>query len=513
MPILDNKTVSDFHPTREWTRAELVEETLRLGAGRLSHDGALLVETGKWTGRATKEKFMVRRPETESTVNWGSVNQPIDKDIAHEMFDRLQQFLTKGNVYQSRRYIGGFEIQLTSTSPWHTLFAQNMFRSLPLAGMPSDGRPIRILHAPYLSLKELGTRAPGETIICLDVIERVIAIVGTAYAGEIKKSAFTIANYLLPEFGILPMHASANCLQDGTSSALMFGLSGTGKTTLSAHPDRWLVGDDEITWNDTGITNLENGCYAKLIDLDVQREPEIYRAVNQFGSIMENVVYSADARQVDFSSRQRTENTRGSYPIDFLDKCYVQSREARHPKTIVFLTADAFGALPAVARLNNEQAQFHFLSGYTAKVAGTELGVSQPTAVFSTCFGAPFMPRHPGDYARLLSKKIDQHQSQVWLLNTGWMGEAKRGAKRFPLPVSRTLLDAILSGELSQAKMKRHPVFGFEVPEFAKSVGSEYLRIPEGEAVADLGQKFRSNFEPFRASADAKVLERGGPLI
>jgi phosphoenolpyruvate carboxykinase (ATP) len=498
--------------TREWTRAELIEETLRLGAGRLSQTGALIVETGKWTGRATKEKFLVRREETEKTVNWGAVNQPLAKDVAHDMFDRLRGYLAQQRTYNTERYIGGFRIEMASTSPWHVLFAQNMFRASPVPGMPSDNRPIEILHAPYLNLKELGSRAPGETIICLDVIERVIAIVGTAYAGECKKSAFSIANYLLPEHGVLPMHASANCRADGTSSALMFGLSGTGKTTLSAHPDRWLIGDDEITWDNSGLSNLENGCYAKLIDLDPTREPEIFQATNQFGAIMENVEYS-EQRLVDYTGRSRTENTRGSYPIDFLAKTYDQSHVASHPKTIVFLTADAFGALPSVARLNNEQAQFHFLSGYTAKVAGTELGVSQPTAVFSTCFGAPFMPRHPGDYAKLLSEKIDRHNATVWLLNTGWMGEASKGAKRFPLSVSRGLLDAILSGELNDVAMNRHPIFGFDVPKSARSIESKYFNVPEGAAVQDLGRKFRANFEPFKASAGMRILDMGGPII
>ncbi len=330
-------------------------------------------------------------------------------------------------------------------------------------------------------------------MIVLDLAHREVGIVGTAYAGEIKKSVFTTCNYWAPEYGSFPMHASANCLTDGSSSCVLFGLSGTGKTTLSASADRALIGDDEIIWDDAGIYNLEGGCYAKLIDLSAEREPEIFRAVQSPHAILENVVLDAQGR-VDYADRSLTENTRGSYPLQALNNVYDQRKRAQAPRTIVFLTADAFGALPAVAKLDEDQARYFFMSGYTAKVAGTELGVKEPKAAFSACFGAPFMPRPASYYAKMLVDKVRSSGASVWLLNTGWTRGGYGVGERFPLKVSRALLKAIQSGELAQAPAQKHPIFGFEVPQSCPGVEASYLELGDLEKAAALKKRFEDNY-------------------
>ena len=448
-------------------QADFIEKTIKTGRGVLSKDGALLVKTGACTGRSTKERYIVKRPAIDMEVNWGSVNQGIEPKVADQLFEKLMNHLERNKAEKLSAYVGHFPIEVRSTSPWHLAFAENMFRKeiVPsLAKQVSEQHTIRVYHEPDLTPQDLGIDWPHDRAIVLDLQHLVVAIVGTAYAGEIKKSAFSVCNFLYPKYGIFPMHASANCNQDGTNASVLFGLSGTGKTTLSADPNRYLIGDDEIIWSPTGISNLEGGCYAKLIDLDPTKEPDIYKASNSFGSILENVAFNAATRDIDFSSSLLTENTRGSYRLSSLGKTFIQTKEAQPPKTIVFLTADAFGALPAVARLNSKQAQFHFLSGYTAKVAGTEMGVKEPVAAFSTCFGAPFMPRTPHQYAQLLEDLVKQHGTSVWILNTGWTSGGYGKGPRFPIPVSRQLLTMIQSGELNSAKMVKHPIFGFDVP-------------------------------------------------
>ena len=374
---------------------------------------------------------------------------------------------------------------------------------------------IQIYHDPHSKLSDLnlGISHPYEKAIILDPVEMKVGIIGTAYAGEIKKSAFALCNFVLPQYNILPMHASANCREDGSESSLLFGLSGTGKTTLSADPKRFLIGDDEIVWSPQGLSNLEGGCYAKLIDLDASKEPDIFKAVNRFGSVLENVCFDEKTRQIDFCDGRLTENTRASYSMDALDKVFNQDVEAQPPRSIIFLTADAFGALPAVARLNEWQTQYHFISGYTAKVAGTEIGVTEPKVTFSSCFGAPFMPRAASVYGSLLSTLVKKYGVSVWLLNTGWTDGGYGRGNRFPISVSRCLLTAIQSGELEKMPRVQHPIFGFEVPTKAPGVESRYLSIPKGPQVIALAHKFIENAKIKSTSMARDVIDRGGPKI
>ena len=494
---------------------EMIEEALRLKLGTLSSEGALVVETGKYTGRAVDARFVVDRPETHDQIDWNKINKPLDVAFAKKFYEALQQRLEGKKTYTYRGFVGFFPIEVTTCSPWHAAFAHNMFRSIPspVAGSSQFKVPtIKIWHDPECKVSDLGLSFSAETLIALDPSQLCVGIVGTGYAGEIKKAAFTLCNFKAPEFGIFPMHSSANCLDDGSQSCVMFGLSGTGKTTLSADPKRALIGDDEILWSSSGLSNLEGGCYAKLIDLDPEKEPEIFSAVNRAGAIQENVVMDGETRRVDFSSRAKTENTRGSYPLHFLKRVFKQNEESAPAKSIVFLTADAFGGMPAVAKLNAVQAQYFFLSGYTAKVAGTELGVKEPQAAFSPCFGAPFMPRRPIEYAKLLKLMSEKSGAQVWLLNTGWMKGGYGKAKRFPISVSRTLLTAIQTGSLEKEPRVKHPIFGFEVPTSCPGVTPEFLEIPQGPEVAALAEKFIKSAQAW-VGVDAALIEAGGPHL
>ena len=497
---------------------DLIRRSVDQKMGELSRDGALLVKTGKHTGRAAQSRYMIDRPEIHDNIGWGKVNKALTVEQGQAVCSWMEKELSQIQVFEYQGYVAGVPVQVRSTSPWHIAFCHNMFRDEPVAAVKQvlqngGDRKIQIYHHPFGQLPSMSSDHPVQdgTAIVVDAARLTVHIVGTAYAGEIKKSAFSLCNYLLPELDFFPMHASANCLQDGSQSCVLFGLSGTGKTTLSASPDRWLIGDDEIVWTPDGIANLEGGCYAKLIHLSKEKEPEIYDAVHRFGSIMENVVVDSQTGQIDLDDDSITENTRGSYCISSLKQTFQQNKLASSPKSIVFLTADAFGALPAVARLNPRQAQYHFISGYTAKVAGTEMGITEPKAAFSPCFGAPFMPRPVQVYADLLKKYAESTGASVWLLNTGWLPGGYGKAERFPIPVSRALLSAIQNGELDQAPMKKHPIFGFEVPESVEGVEAHYLTSPEGPVVEDLARKFMDNFKTL--GADAALAEEGGPKI
>lgn len=494
------------------THAHLIEESIRLNLAQLSRTGALMVSTGKYTGRAVKERFIVRRPECETTVHWGDVNKEYPMQRAAGLFEKLESHFLKEGGYRGVGFIGPFQIEVNSNSPWHIAFAKNMFRASPAPGFESvkSSKTIRVLHLPNAKPSDFDPAYTSEALILLDVIDLKVAVLGSAYAGEIKKSAFSIINYQIPDWNILPMHASANCLEGGKNSCVFFGLSGTGKTTLSAAGDRLLIGDDEILWTETGISNLEGGCYAKLIDLDPLKEPEIYRAINRFGSIMENVCYDEQTREVNFADRSRTENTRGSYSLESFGNIYDQSREAEAPKNVVFLVADAYGALPAVAKLNSEQAQYHFLAGYTAKVAGTELGVKEPQAVFSSGFGEAFLPRAAATYASLLAQRAEKAGTKFWLLNTGWFGGYGSGS-RFPIKVSRELLKQIQLGELDRVSTEKHALFGFEVPTTCPGVDAQYLKSPQGDGVRQLADKFKERMKRFEATTDSRVFSEGGP--
>lgn len=506
---------------------QLFEESIRQGMASMTPHGTLVVETGEFTGRAAKNKYLVRNPVTEHEIDWGKVNQPIDEQTFLSLWDHLKHRISESpfrRIFQG--HIGPFPLRIDSVSPWHIAFAQNMFRKNPaeflagngISGLQRSERGFQILHDPYCKIpdldRELGTKIPG-TAIVLDPGRRRVAIVGTAYAGEIKKAAFSLCNYLLPELGWLPMHASANCDENGGATCVLFGLSGTGKTTLSSASDRLLVGDDEVLWSRTGISNLEGGCYAKLIDLDAEQEPRIFKAVTSPGAILENVAYDPRTGTVDFKDRSRTENTRGSYALEALEGVYRQDREASHPKTVVFLTADAFGALPAVARLDPWQAQYHFISGYTAKVAGTELGIQAPEATFSPCFGAPFMPRHVSAYATLLADFARKSGASIWMLNTGWLGDGYGKSPRMPIAASRRLLSAIQSGELERCFLRRHPIFGFQVPESCPGVDPKLLAWPSETASRELAERFTRHVAALLTRSPGKiapeVITRGGP--
>ena len=497
---------------------KLIQEAIDLELGFRSDTGALVVETGKHTGRAVDARFVVDRPEAHDLVDWNKVNKPLTPDFADQFLTALQSRLQAQKTYTYRGFVGFLPIEVITPSPWHAAFCENMFRPEPSAAAASlqagSKLPtIRIWHDPKVTVSGLGLQFQSEALIAVDPARMQVAICGTGYAGEIKKSAFTLCNFKMPEYGIFPMHASANTLQDGSRSSVLFGLSGTGKTTLSADPLRYLIGDDEILWSSAGLSNLEGGCYAKLIDLDPVKEPDIFEAVNQEGAIQENVVCDGGTKKADFSSRLKTENTRGSYPLNFLKKVFNQKIEAQAPTSIVFLTADAFGALPAVAKLNPIQAQYMFLAGYTAKVAGTELGVKEPTAAFSPCFGAPFMPRRSVEYARLLKACAEKSGAEVWLLNTGWMNGGYGKAQRFPIPVSRTLLTAIQTGELDKQPRRVHPIFGFEVPTSCPGVDAKFLEMPEGDSVKALAEKFIANAKTWTSALDAQIVELGGPRL
>jgi len=504
----DNGTLT---PVKKYSQQEAITEAVKLKLGTKSKSGAFVVSTGKFTGRSPGARFVVKNKETENTVAWGNDNQPIDSAHAKLFWDVLKRKLSEMPTYAYQGFVGGILIDVQTSSPWHAAFAHNMFRTQAVEAVkkliPSQWG-IKIYHIPNLKPSDLGLDEKLEAMIILDAESQMIGIVGTSYAGEIKKSAFSMCNYLLPKLDILPMHSSANCIHDGSQSSVLFGLSGTGKTTLSAAADRELIGDDEIIWTETGISNLEGGCYAKLIALDPEKEPDIYRAVNQPGAILENVMMN-DQGIVDYDDDSKTENTRGSYCLSTLSNVFNQKQEAQPPKAVIFLMADAFGAMPAVARLNPSQAQYHFMSGYTAKVAGTEIGVTEPKAAFSACFGAPFMPRPVAEYAKMLTDRMDKHNTSVWILNTGWTNGGYGKGPRFPIKVSRIILSAIQSGQLDEVEMSIHPVFGFEVPKRVEGVEDKYLEIPKGESVQKLAQLFIENAN--KKQFPKEVIEQGGP--
>lgn len=499
--------------------AFFIEESIRCGVASFSSTGALVVKTGKHTGRAAQDKFIVRDNTTESKVDWGKVNQPMDAAAFAAMKKKIEAHLTKTQHYTIDASIGASKefaipVKVTTTVPWQGLFALNMFRDAKDAA--SSGQPpITILHAPDFEAIPDTDHTRSATFIMVDFANRTVLIGGTYYAGEVKKSAFTMANYYYPEKGVLPMHCSANVGKSG-DVCLFFGLSGTGKTTLSADPQRLLIGDDEHGWDNSGIFNLEGGCYAKLINLSAEQEPEIFAASNQFGAIMENVDMNPETRVVDYASDKITENTRSSYPLNHLTRLQTAGKGG-HPDHVVFLTADAFGVLPPVARLTPAQSSYYFISGYTAKVAGTEMGVKEPTAAFSTCFGAPFMPLHPTDYGTLLAEKIRKHNCSVWLVNTGWMGGAYGTGKRIALRETRAILHSIQNGELNKVTFRKDANFGFDVPTTCPNVDSGLLdpaklwKNPADHATQAkvLVAKFRENFKQYDGKVSKEVATAG----
>ncbi len=500
----------------------LYEEIIFRREGRISLMGPIVLKSGKHTSRAAQDKFIVREATTEDHVWWGEYNRPLAADKFDEIYARLSGFLQGRDVFVQDCYVGAdpdyrLPVRIISEYAWHSLFARNMFIK------PATHEEYR-MHVPDFtvlcvpSFKAFGpidsTRT--STFIILNFAQRIAIIGDTAYGGEIKKSVFTLMNYLMPLEGVLSMHCSANVGADG-EVALFFGLSGTGKTTLSADPTRGLIGDDEHGWSDNGIFNFEDGCYAKVIRLSPTAEPQIYAATHRFGTVLENVIYDPVTRLIDLDDDTITENTRASYPLTFIENAIPEKR-AGHPSHIVFLTCDAQGVMPPIARLTPDQALYHFISGYTSKIAGTEAGIgAEPEITFSTCFGAPFMVHHPMVYADLLKRKILRYGVTCWLINTGWTGGPYGVGKRISIQHTRALLKAALSGDLSAVEYRIDPIFGFEVPQTCPGVPDEVLRPAEGwpspevywQRYRELAARFIDNFVRFAADCPPEVLAAG----
>jgi phosphoenolpyruvate carboxykinase (ATP) len=501
--------------------AALYEHAIARGEAMLAARGQLVADTGKFTGRSPRDKYVVRDAVSESTVDWGPVNQPLDP----ESFQRLQEDMfdaaAEKQLFVQDLYIGSdpahqIPVRIVTEKAWHSLFVRNLFitEGAPEAQQGRLGWTVLDLPSVRAHPARHGTR--GTTAIAVDFGKRLVLIANTEYAGEVKKSIFSVLNYQLPQAGVLPMHCSAN-EGAGGDVALFFGLSGTGKTTLSADPNRALIGDDEHGWSDDGVFNFEGGCYAKAIKLTAAAEPEIYAASTRFGAVLENVVLDPETRYVDFFDDRKTENTRVAYPLHFIPNAKPSSRGG-HPRHVVFLTADAFGVMPPISRLTTEQAMYHFLAGYTAKVAGTERGVTEPQATFSTCFGSPFMPLPPVTYATMLGERLREHGSRVWLVNTGWTGGPYGVGTRIALAHTRALLDAALSGQLDDAPTRVDPVFGVEVPTHVPGVGSAILTPRDTWDDADaydaqarkLAGMFEQHFERF-ADQVPEAVRAAGP--
>ncbi len=502
------------------TTSLLYTHALLRGDARLAEGGPLVVDTGGHTGRSPKDKFVVREPGSEDRVWWGSVNQPLEESSFDGLRAKVVRYLEERDLYVVNAYVGAdpafrLGVRVVTASPWHALFAKTLFIDPPDEELAAFEADALVLHAPEVEAipDEDGTRSG--TFVVLHPGKTEVLIGGTFYAGEIKKSIFTVMNDRLPLAGVLPMHCSANVGADGRV-AIFFGLSGTGKTTLSADPERSLIGDDEHGWGDDGVFNFEGGCYAKVIRLSEAAEPEIYRTTRTFGTVLENVV--VDERGIlDLEDASKTENTRAAYKLEEIGNAHPEKR-AGHPSAVVFLTADAFGILPPIARLTRDQALYWFLSGFTAKLAGTEIGVKEPQPTFSTCFGAPFLPQPPGVYARMLGEKLDAHPHvTVWLVNTGWTGGPYGEGSRMPIAATRALLREALAGGLDEVEYRIDPVFGFEVPRHVDGIDGALLdprstwRDPEAyDAKArELAAMFRENFQSLEVHAAPEIAAAG----
>lgn len=503
--------------------SELYEESIKRNEGHVGHLGPLVVSTGKYTGRSANDKFVVEEPSSQDNIWWGKINKPFSTENFEKVLYGLRSYLQNKEVFVQDCYAGAdpdyrIKVRVITEHAWHNLFARTMFiREFDREVIENFEPDWTVLHCPGFEAdpEHEGTRS--EAFILLNVGRKMVVIGGTSYAGEIKKSIFTVMNYLLPLQNVLSLHSSANVGPDG-DSAVFFGLSGTGKTTLSTEKDRAMIGDDELGWSDKGIFNFEGGCYAKMIRLSDEAEPEIYQTTRRFGTILENVTIDQGTRRLDLDEAE-TENTRGAYPITHLDNI-VDGSMAGHPKNIFMLTADAFGVLPPIARLTPEQAKYHFISGYTAKVAGTERGIKEPVATFSACFGAPFMPLHPGVYAELLGQKIAEHDAAVWLINTGWTGGPYGVGERFKIAYSRAVIKAAIDGDLDDVEYRIDPNFGFEVPTECPGVPTEILdprstwSDPEAYDVKaqELAKLFVENFEEFASEVTEEIVA-AGPTI
>ena len=490
--------------------AQLIESALMCGEGRLAANGALVANTTPRTGRSPKDKFTVDDEVTHALVNWGKVNQPFPPVRFEALLDRVLEHMRTRNLFIQDLFCGAdsayrLPIRVITEYAWHALFVRQLFVRPNPAELAEHQPAFTVIAAPEFEAvpERDGTRS-GAFIIA-DFTRRIILIGGTRYAGEMKKSIFGVMNFLVPQRDVLPMHCSANVGADGVT-ALFFGLSGTGKTTLSADPSRRLIGDDEHGWSSNGVFNFEGGCYAKTINLSDKNEPQIYRAI-RFGSVLENVILDPATSEPDYTDSQITENTRAAYPVNFIENAVIPG-VGRHPRNVMFLTADAFGVLPPIARLTPEQAMYHFLSGYTAKVAGTEAGMGrEPVPEFSACFGAPFLPLAPRVYAEMLGKRLKEHKAACWLVNTGWSGGKYGVGERMSIMISRALVRAALSGQLDKVKFATEPAFGLHIPESCPDVPAQVLnprnawadKAAYDQTAAELAARFETNFQQFEA--------------
>ena len=516
---------------RNFSSEELTKRAVEFGEGALGMNGALMVDTGKYTGRSPRDRFIVDEPSSRDNIWWGDVNRPISEEVFKRLYHIVLDYYNANEDSRGVLVFDGYSgddfrtsmpVRFISKKAWQAIFVNNMFIR-PMNRQLTDFSP-RFTTINASEVIDESWEINGlnsETFIIFHLGKGIAIIGGTEYGGEMKKGIFSVMNYHLPLQGILTMHCAANVDKQGENPALFFGLSGTGKTTLSTDPNRLLIGDDEHAWSDNGIFNLEGGCYAKAINLSKEAEPGIWNAIRH-GSLLENVVYDEQKNEVDFSDGSKTENTRICYPIDYIEDSLAAAGKPSvtgHPKNIIFLSCDAYGVLPPVTRLNPDQAMYHFISGYTAKVAGTERGVSEPKATFSSCFGEPFLTLHPFTYATLLREKMKQHNTHTYLVNTGWSGgPASTSASRMPLSDTRRIINAILSGELEKVDFEKEPVFGLDVPIEIDGISSSLLprkawKVSENydAAAKSLVGKFRANFEKYMGGEDS--FDRGGPIL
>ncbi|HDH97423.1 MAG TPA: phosphoenolpyruvate carboxykinase (ATP) [Proteobacteria bacterium] len=497
----------------------LYEQIVRRREGLIAHLGPVVVRTGHYTGRSPHDKFIVKDEFNKDKVWWGEVNVPIEPEIYYALEMRLKAYLQGRDIFVHDCFAGAdpeyrLRLRVITETAWHNLFARNMFRRDKRRRSIRSFKPdFTLIHAPNFKAQPEVDGTNSEAFIIANFTEKKVIIGGTAYGGEIKKSIFTVMNYLLPQRKVLGMHCSANVGKAG-DVALFFGLSGTGKTTLSNDPDRSLIGDDEHGWSERGIFNFEGGCYAKVINLSPEDEPEIYACTRRFGTILENVAIDMETRTVDLNDASLTVNTRASYPLDYIPNA-IKSGMGGHPKNIIMLTADAFGVMPPIAKMTPAQAMYHFLSGYTAKVAGTERGITEPVATFSACFGAPFMVLHPTVYAELLGKKIAKHKVQCWLINTGWTGGPYGEGSRIKIAYTRAMVAAALEGKLDDVEFKPHPIFNVLVPVECPGVPKEILwpkntwRNKRAYTIAAkrLARLFAKNFKEYEKYASKEIKE------
>lgn len=502
--------------------AKLILQTLLRGEGVLTNTGALSVDTGEFTGRSPKDRFIVDDRTTHDDVDWGAVNQPLSSEHFARLHEDMTAFLEGKSVFVRDAAVGAdsatqIKVRVITERAWSNLFVSNMFIRLADEDVLVPNPEWHIICAPSFKANPTlhGTRQAN--VSAIDFTRKMILIAGSAYTGEIKKGMFSVMNFVLPTVhNVLPMHCSANMGQDG-GAAVFFGLSGTGKTTLSSDPERNLIGDDEHGWGAEGVFNMEGGCYAKTIDLSAEGEPQIYDAI-RFGAMLENIGFQDDGVTPDYTNREITENTRVSYPIDHIPGA-LPSGKGGHPNDVFFLTCDAFGVLPPISRLDKAQAMYHFLSGYTAKVAGTEVGVTEPQATFSACFGAPFMPLHPTRYAEMLGERMEKHGARIWLVNTGWSGGGFGVGKRMKLSFTRAMIGAAMRGELDNVEYRTDDMFGLAIPQSCPGVPDNLLNPKDtwtnaeayDAAAKHLADLFKSNFEPMEAIASASILE-GAPI-